>query len=151
MGSYYNNLSLDDGAYSKFNEGALKTLRIHTLQATINEVNINPLIFYPEYGRYGYEVKFECLKSLFSECYPKLSELRQKLGYAKIQDIKKFMENYLAVMDYENPITHVITAKVNPHVWKILEQALFDFYLLSKELLDESGFGSPNEEDSEGL
>lgn len=149
--SYYNNLTLDDGAYSKFNEGALKTLRIHTLQATINEVNINLLIYYEEYGMYGYQVKFECLKSLFSECYPKLAEARQEQGKARIQKLKSFMTYNLAMVEYENPITHMMTARVNPMAWKVLEEELFDFYLLTKEFLDESGFGSPNEEDDEGL
>ena len=48
----------EGGKESKYNEASFQMKRIHEIQENINKANINPLLYNPEMGAYGFDVIF---------------------------------------------------------------------------------------------
>ena len=103
MGDFFQS---DQGSISKFNEASLKLLRINNEQLRINQCNINLLGFDPEVSMFNYEIKFNCLGSLFSEISAQLTDKEVK----EVKDLRKKIKNKIrdrpVHAQNENMVTH---------------------------------------------
>ncbi len=138
----------DEVNVSKFNEAALKMLRIHELQRTINTVNANLLAFNPELGRYNYELHLSTNYSLMMEVLPKLKE------NDKIKEQTAVLNFYNLIYDnmIKNPIyrskkirdgTTIISKAPDMDAFNELRQRLVHFEALIRKLLEKHGLGTP--------
>jgi len=140
-----------EGKESSFNEALLKMVRIHELQKTVNDHNINPVLFYPEENIYGYQVIFNSLRQLFAETYSKLSTKLRDEGLKKIGEIEEsFEKNKIHVLE-ENQVTHNKGMILKKENWKIMKLHLFKLDLLVRDYLEKTGYSSPNADDYDGL
>ena len=139
----------EQGSISKFNEASLKLLRINNEQLRINQCNINLLGFDHEVGLFNYEIKFNCLGSLFSEISAQLTDTEVDKVKVLRKKIKNRIRNRPVHSEKENMVTHEKEQKLNKYSWDILEENLFDFDLLVKKLMKKHGMALPESEDPE--
>lgn len=148
--------STDESKLSKFNEGQLKTYRIHLLQKFIAESNTNLWIHNAEFAKYAYEIKFNLIITLFTECYPKLTKSKEgkkgerEEGLAVIKKIKQLIKDnppFEIKIDVrtENRITHDLPNIANQEK---IEHELLLFDLMVRDYLEAHDLGSPNVDES---
>ena len=136
-----------DGSLSKFNEASLKILRINAIQSTINECNVNLLGINLEVGKYNYEVKFDCINSLFVEISAQLSDKEIDSVQKLRKNIKKLMKTKPVHDNVKNMVTHEINKKVNASNWDTIEELLFDYDILIKRYMKKHNISLPDDDD----
>lgn len=146
MGDFF---SGEQGSISKFNEASLKLLRINNEQIRINQCNINLLGFDLEVCMHNYEIKFNCLGSLFSEISAQLTDPEITKVKELRKEIKKLMIEKPVHYEQENMVTHEKIKRLNKISWNKVEELLFDYDLLVKKLMKKHGMALPESDDPE--
>jgi len=78
---------------SPYQEGGFQLNRLNSLQEKINMLNLNLMVFNDDIGQYNYQIKFDCLNTLFSE----VASLVDKDETKKADRYKKIIDNLLLV------------------------------------------------------
>jgi len=131
-----------DGSYSQFNAGIAQMQRIHELQSRINDCNVNLKALNVEAGLNNYEVVFNSLNSLLNEVWP-------KLGKEEKEEAKKNKE---AIQSFLDKVNLFVKSGVSGKVivmedkWILLRNAISNYELIVKTLLDAHKMNSPSEE-----
>ena len=141
----------DDEKLSTFNEAALQMRRLNDLQQRINYSNLNPLAIYPEEKLYGYQIIFNSLNSLFSECSSKLKTDESTKGKNMRIKINIFLEINPIHKNLPNRVTGEEEIRINYRNWLRLKELLFDYEILIRELMEAHDLTSPRREDLRGL
>ena len=149
--TYYKKME-DDSKISKYNEASLKVKRIDFSQKAINEFRTNMLRWNEMYNKYNYEI-------IISEIISLLQEVRSKMG----SEEKKTSESYrtlmiraLDVLKIHSQITtHSLGKESKKEVvdyenWTLLRNIIFQVEDYTREMIEQHGYGSPNEEEEEG-
>jgi hypothetical protein len=128
-------------AESKFNEAGLKMKRIDSLQNTINHLRCGLFDRYTLDGkpRFGFEIIFSCLESLFQEVSSKLS-------------VKETAENKILYNHCYNSLTKLMDKQERIkflHVErKELKDSFSEYETFIRKMLEVHHFGSPNKSES---
>ncbi len=76
---------------SPYQEGGFQLSRLNSLLEKINMLNLNLMAFNDDIGQYNYQIKFDCLNTLFSEVASLVSSDEKK----KEDRYKKVIDNLL--------------------------------------------------------
>ena len=77
---------------SPYQEGGFQLNRLNLLQEKINMLNLNLMAFDDDIGQYNYQIKFDCLNTLFSEVASLATGKNEK---EKADRYKKVIDNLL--------------------------------------------------------
>lgn len=91
-----------EGSVSKWNEGNLKSIRLHECQELINISKINPLKSLPEH-EWNYERWFNAINTLYGEGQSKYST-EEIIEIEKIKDLILYFINEQPPIDYLNHV-----------------------------------------------
>lgn len=78
---------------SPYQEGGFQLSRLNSLLEKINVLNLNLMAFDDDIGQYNYQIKFDCLNTLFSEVAERVSSDEKELS----KRYKKAISNSLLV------------------------------------------------------
>lgn len=133
---------------SNFNEASLKMIRINEYQSLLNHYAVNPLEYFAEEKKYGYEIQFTQLLNLLSEGWGKLTTDEKKEGKRYRSLIIDFLEvcpvhKRVTSYGYGSPTQSSIVEKKN---WDILKELLFQFQMWLMEVYEAHELSTPNKE-----
>jgi hypothetical protein len=134
-------------AVSKFNEAFLKMSRINKLQDTINLCSINPLLYNHELNVFNYQIMISCCNGLLKECYGKMKDEEKKDAIEMKDAIEKMMKKYPVHENIKDIKTGEYNIKYNEQRWRILNDWIFKYDLLVRDLISKTGYDSPNKSD----
>ncbi len=134
---------MEDNRVSKFNAGLLQMERIHELFRSVNLASLHPTTKNVETGMYGYEVAYSALGSLFMEASGKLNKKQIESFKGLRKQIHSFMLNHTIMKKKVNQKGINMGSSITPN-WLILENMLFDYQLLVRDLLEKTGLNSPD-------
>jgi len=132
-----------EGKFSQFNEASYQMGRLNNEQSLINHYNLNLLAYDLERQNHNYILKFNLLTNLFIEASSKLTNSEKAKG-------KKLRKYISLLMDLkpahkiclEQPNNKKIT-KFSYLNWCRIREALFEYELLVRHLLEKHKLTSP--------
>lgn len=151
-----------EGSLSEWNEGDLKSLRLHQAQNLINNAKINPLGYaLEEYSSFGcmwnYELWIAGIDILFGEGLSKYSETASKDEIGEIDRIKKLLLDYKKAFPIfgQRKIASLGEDKIDfvliPKNWENLKKIIELFEKRVKQLNDLHGLSTKNQKFGGGL
>jgi hypothetical protein len=142
MGKYDKNP--DEGTISKWNEGDLKSLRLHEAQEIINYAKRNPLK--KENGEYNFQMWIEGIDILYGECDSKYSTKEME----EVDEVRKKID-YLLNIEPPISITIVNGLGINKNKlfvdslrWERLKQEIKAYERMVKRYNDKHGWSTAN-------
>jgi len=139
----------DEGKLSEYNSAALKMKRLDKILDLINQIRTNLLAFNPDFGRYNYDIIYECYCSLYQEVRPQCSE-EEKTEGDKLKDaIKSMLEKYPIHEEKRQSVyPYKINVNVNQKHWVVLRKWLDQFENLARKYQDAHGMDTAYESES---
>lgn len=137
-------------ATSKFNAGILQMDRLHHLQDTLNEININLLTFNENIGKFNFEIKLSVCDTIKSEIWGKLSP-EEKVQLQDYTDSLHKLTREHNLYDGIRNKSGRVNSKLNYNLWLVIENWLNKYELRLKEIMNTHQFNSPDADEDFGL
>ena len=135
------------GEISKFNPAQHKMNRLNELSRIINESKLSLHSYNNEFNDWNYNLYFLAVTSLYEEVFVKFSE-EEKISCDVIRVAIEMMKNKYPIQ--EDSKKRRWTA-INVDRFKIFISWIRKYEEKVKELQDEHGLDTPNQEDDQGL
>lgn len=128
----------------EFNQALFEQRRLDDSKKNVNQLSLNPLAFNEEYSQFNYIVMFNEYSNTVKDIFPKLNDTEKKLIISQRSTLKEYISLFPVWVTKKQKVYPFSSSKVlNKPVWKIIENALYQFGL-NVELLMESHGYSPN-------
>ena len=123
---------------SPYQEGGFQLNRLNSLMEKINFLNLNLMAFNDEVEQHNYQVKFDCLNTLFSEVAPLIQKDEKKTADRYRKSIDSFLLYYNPYQEkkvmkgWGTLSRELLFSQKN---FELLKNALYDYELFVKGLL----------------
>ncbi len=135
---------MEESNISTFNEASFKMKRLHELQDRCNKMREHPFYIMDQFNQPGFKIHYDCLVSLFQEIASKCTDKEKRGGKDKEQEGVK---EKLKVL---NIIVRSITRNSSKEEREKVIDGLEECEEVIRNLLDEHGFSTMNQEGLEG-
>lgn len=131
---------------SEFNAGIAKTFRTNKDWEILNDARHNVFAYNPVYGKYNYEIIYDCLVNEYKEAIGKLNDKEKKEAKSLKIALSVFLSKHpIVVMDSTG---RGVPSKYD---WEVYSHMLDKFEDIIRVQHDEHDLDSPNKRKTKGL